>query len=192
MQDSIQGMRVAIMATHGVEDAELREPKKALEDAGAKTTLFAPKEGAIQSFKHHDKAGRFEVDRTLASANAADFDAVLLPGGALNADTLRVQPRAQEFVREMDGQGKPIAAICHAPWLLVSAGLVRGRTMTSYHTIQDDLRNAGANWVDQEVVRERNWVSSRQPSDVPAFNKAMIELFAEKRSTVPEAGPRAA
>lgn len=183
MQKSIQGVRVAILATDGVEDVELREPKKALEDAGAKTTLFAPKEGTIQSFKHHDKAGRFPVDRTLDDADPGEFDAVLLPGGALNADTLRVQPRAQEFVREIDRQGNPIAVICHAPWLLISAGCVRGRTMTSYHTIQDDVRNAGANWLDQEVVRDRNWVSSRQPSDIPAFNKAMIELFAEKLGT---------
>jgi protease I len=106
---------------------------------------------------------------------------VLLPGGALNADTLRVHPRAQQFVRDMDEAGKPIAVICHAPWLLVSANLVRGRTITSYHTIQDDLRNAGAKWQDEEVVRDKNWVSSRQPSDIPAFNRAMIELFAEHR-----------
>jgi protease I len=180
-QQTLQGMRVAILAADGVEDAELREPRKALDEAGAETTLFAPKEGTIQSFKHHDKADKFKVDNTLANADASHFDAVLLPGGALNADTLRVQPRAQEFVREMDRQGKPIAVICHAPWLLISAGRVRGRTITSYHTIQDDVRNAGANWQDEEVVRDRNWVSSRQPSDIPAFNRAMIELFSEKR-----------
>src|SRR5215469_9473204 len=177
----IQGMRVAILASDGVEDAELREPRKALEAAGAKTTLFAPKAGSIESFNHHDKADQFKVDAPMNEADPAKFDAVLLPGGALNADTLRVQPRAQEFVREMDGQGKPVAVICHAPWLLVSAGCVRGRTMTSYHTIQDDIRNAGGNWEDEEVVRDRNWVSSRQPSDIPAFNRAMIELLSEKR-----------
>ena len=177
----LEGMRVAVLSTDGVEDAELREPRKALEEAGAKTTLFSPKEGSIQSFKHHDKADTFKVDKSLTQADPTQFDAVLLPGGALNADTLRVQPHAQEFVREMDRQGKPIAFICHAPWLLVSAGCVRGRTMTSYHTIQDDLRNAGANWRDEEVVRDRNWVSSRQPSDIPAFNREMIELFAEQR-----------
>ena len=180
-QQTLQGMRVAILATDGVEDAELREPRKALEQAGAETTLFAPKDGTIQSFKHYDKADTFKVNSTLANADPSKFDAVLLPGGALNADTLRVQPRAQEFIREMDRQGKPVAVICHAPWLLISAGCVRGRTMTSYHTIQDDLRNAGANWQDEEVVRDRNWVSSRQPSDIPAFNRAMIELFSEKR-----------
>jgi protease I len=191
-QNSLKGLRVAILATDGVEDAELREPRNALKQAGAEVTLFAPKKGKIQSFKHHDKADHFDVDRTLADADANEFDAVLLPGGALNADTLRVQPQAQEFVREMDRQGKPIAVICHAPWLLVSAGLGRGRTITSYHTIQDDVRNAGGRWQDQEVVRDKNWVSSRQPSDIPAFNRAMIELFSEKKKAASEKTERAA
>lgn len=180
------GLKVAILATDGVEDSELREPKQALEKAGAHTTLIAPKAGHIQSFKHFDKKDQFQVDMSLAEADAKNFGAVLLPGGALNADTMRVQPQAQEFVREMDRQGKPIAVICHAPWLLVSAGLVAGRMVTSYHTIQDDLRNAGAKWQDAEVLRDHNWVSSRQPSDIPAFNRAMIELFSEKKAR-PEA-----
>lgn len=179
----LSNFRVAILATDGVEDAELRDPKEALEQAGATTILIAPKKDAIQSFKHFDKKDKFEVGMTLAEADAKDFDAVLLPGGALNADTMRVQPQAQEFVREMDRQGKPIAVICHAPWLLVTSGLTRGRTMTSYHTIQDDIRNAGAKWQDAEVVRDRNWVSSRQPSDIPAFNRAMIDLFTEKKAS---------
>jgi protease I len=178
----LEGVRVAILAMDGVEDAELREPKKALEAVGVRTILFSPKAGSIQSFRHFDKADQFPVGATLEDAIAQDFDAVLLPGGALNADTLRVQPRAQEFVREMDRQAKPIAVICHAPWLLISAGLVRGRTLTSYHTIQDDIRNAGGIWNDQEVVRDRNWVSSRQLSDIPAFNRAIVQLFAEKRA----------
>ena len=177
---SLDGLRVAILATDGVEDAELRQPREALDKAGAKTILIAPKEGSIQSFKHFDKADEFRVDALLGDVDPRQFDAVLLPGGALNADTLRVQSRAQEFVREVDRQGKPIGVICHAPWLLISAGLVKGRTMTSYHTIQDDVRNAGGNWQDEEVVRDRNWVSSRQPSDIPAFNQGMIELFSEK------------
>jgi protease I len=189
---TIQGMRVAILATDGVEDSELREPRKALEAAGARTTLFAPKADSIQSFQHHDKAGQFKVDALLNEVEPSKFDGVLLPGGALNADTLRVQPRAQEFVREMDRQGKPIAVICHAPWLLVSAGCVRGRTMTSYHTIQDDIRNAGGHWQDEEVVRDRNWVSSRQPSDISAFNSAMVELFSEKRRSIEERTHRVA
>ncbi|HTM35452.1 MAG TPA: type 1 glutamine amidotransferase domain-containing protein [Terriglobales bacterium] len=189
---TLQGMRVAILATDGVEDSELREPRKALEDAGAETKLFAPKQDPIQSFKHHDKAGTFKVDMTLAQADPSQFDALLLPGGALNADTLRVQSRAQEFVREMDRQGKPIAVICHAPWLLVSAGCVRDRTMTSYHTIQDDIRNAGASWKDEEFIRDRNWVSSRQPSDIPVFNREMIQLFSEKRALAAERTRRVA
>ena len=188
----LDGVRVAILATDGVEDAELREPRRALQQAGAETVLFAPKEGSIQSFKHHDKADTFNVDMSLAEADPAQYDAVLLPGGALNADTLRVQTRAQEFVREMDRQAKPIAVICHAPWLLISAGCVRGRSITSYHTIQDDLRNAGAKWQDEEVVRDRNWVSSRQPSDIPAFNREMIQLFSEKKRSSSERVEKAA
>jgi protease I len=191
-QTSLEGMRVAILLTDGVEDAELKEPRKALDQAGAKTTLFAPKSGKIYSMNHHDKAAQYDVDETLDRARAEEFDAVLLPGGALNADTLRVHPRAQQFVRDMDEAGKPIAVICHAPWLLVSANLVRGRTMTSYHTIQDDIRNAGAKWQDVEVLRDKNWVSSRQPSDIPAFNRAMIELFAEHRQAAAERARRVA
>ena len=142
--------------------------------------------------KHHDKAAQYDVDETLDRARSEEFDAVLLPGGAVNADTLRVHPRAQQFVRDMDEAGKPIAVICHATWLLVSANLVRGRTMTSYHTIQDDVRNAGAKWQDVEVLRDKNWVSSRQPSDIPAFNRAMIELFAERRKASAERTRRVA
>jgi protease I len=176
---NLQGLRVAILATDGVEDSELREPRQALDDAGAHTTLIAPKQGQIYSVKHRDKAENYNVEVTLDQADPGQFNAVLLPGGALNADTLRVHPRAQQFVRSFDEQGKPIAVICHAPWLLVSAGLVRGRSLASYHTIQDDIQNAGGNWQDVEVVRDKNWVSSRQPSDIPAFNRAMIGLFAE-------------
>ena len=179
----LQGRRVAILATDGVEDAELKEPRKALDDAGAETTLIAPKTGKIQSLKHSDKASTYNVDQTLDQVRPEQFDAVLLPGGALNADTIRVHPRAQEFVRQMNQSGKPIAVICHAPWLLVSAGLVNGRSLTSYHTIQDDVRNAGGKWQDEEVVQDRNWVSSRQPSDIPAFNRAMIEVFAQQAKT---------
>lgn len=189
---TLEGMRVAILATDGVEERELTEPRAALEEAGARTTLFAPKAGKIYSMNHHDKAGEFAVDKTLEAAVPEEFDALLLPGGALNADILRVQTRAQQFARSIDEQGKPIAVICHGPWLLVSADLTRGRSLTSYHTIQDDLRNAGATWQDREVVRDRNWVSSRQPSDIPAFNQAMIELFAEYRRRAEERGRRAA
>jgi len=180
---NLEGLRVAILVTDGVEDAELKEPRKALDDAGATTILFAPKAGKIYSMNHHDKAAQYDVDQSLDQARAEQFDAVLLPGGALNADTIRVHPRAQQFVRDMDEEGKPIAVICHGPWLLVSAGIARGRTLTSYHTIQDDIRNAGAKWEDIEVLRDKNWVSSRQPSDIPAFNRAMTQLFSEQRKT---------
>lgn len=176
-QENKQTLRVAILATDGFEEAEMTEPRKFLEDQGAKTVLIAPHAGKIQAFKHHDKAGEYAVDLTLDQANSEDFDALLLPGGALNADALRVEPKAQEFAREFDRQLKPVAAICHAPWLLVSAGLVKGRTLTSYHTIRDDIQNAGGNWQDSEAVVDRNWVTSRQPSDIPKFNEKMKELF---------------
>jgi protease I len=190
MAKDLEGMRVAILATSGVEQPELTEPRKALDEAGAHTTLIAPKGGKIKAMKHDQPGEEFDVDMTLDRANPEDFDAVLLPGGALNADALRMENAAQEFVRYMDDSGKPIAVICHAPWLLVSAGLVDGRTLTSYHTIQDDIRNAEGQWIDKEVVRDQNWVSSRQPSDIPVFNQEMIKLFREHRSRV--AGEKAA
>ncbi len=177
----LEDLRVAILLTQDFEQSEMTEPRKALQEAGARAVLIAPKPGQVQGVKHDQKASKFDVEMALDKANPDDFDAVLLPGGALNADALRVEPKAQEFVRKMDQDGKPIAVICHGPWLLVSAGLTRGRKMTSYHTIQDDIRNSGAEWEDREVVRDRNWVSSRQPSDIPAFNREMIELFAEAR-----------
>ncbi len=176
-QENKQTLRVAILATDGFEEAEMTEPRKFLEDQGAKTVLIAPHAGKLQAFKHHDKAGQYAVDLTLDQANSEDFDALLLPGGALNADALRVEPSAQEFAREFDRQLKPMAVICHAPWLLVSARLVKGRTLTSYHTIRDDIENAGGNWQDSEAVVDRNWVTSRQPSDIPKFNEKMKELF---------------
>ena len=181
-EKSLDGLRVAILATGGVEQSELEEPRKALEEARARTTLIAPKAGQIQAMKHDEKSDEFQVDMTLEQANPEDFDAVLLPGGAWNADALRVDSAAQEFVRYMDDSGKPIAVICHGAWLLVSSGLVEGRMLTSYHTIQDDIRNAGGQWMDKEVIRDQNWVSSRQRSDIPVFNREMINLFTEGRA----------
>jgi len=178
-EKKLEGCRVAIIATDLFEEAELIEPRKALEEAGAKTTVIAPKSGEIQAVQHDKKTQKVKVDATLDEAKPGDFDAVLLPGGAMNADALRMEKKAQDFVRQFDREGKPIAVICHGPWLLVSAGLVNGRHMTSYHTIQDDLKNAGANWVDDVSVRDRNWVSSRKPSDIPQFNRNIIELFSE-------------
>jgi protease I len=181
-EKNLNGMKVAILLTNDFEQVEMTEPRKALGEAGAKITLISPKAGTVQGFKHDEKADKFPVDMTLDHANPDDFDAVLLPGGALNADNLRVVKKAQDFVRKTDREQKPIAVICHGPWLLVSAGLTKGRKMTSYHTIQDDIRNSGATWEDKEVVRDRNWVSSRQPDDLPAFNREMISLFAEHKN----------
>jgi protease I len=180
-EKKLEGCRVAILATDLFEEAELIEPRKALQEAGAKTTVVAPKSGEIQAVKHDTKTQKVKVDMTLEQAKPDDFDAVLLPGGAMNADALRMQPKAQEFVQQIDRAGKPIAVICHGPWLLISAGLVKNRHMTSYKTIQDDLKNAGAKWTDDASVRDRNWVSSRQPSDIPQFNRNLIELFSEAK-----------
>lgn len=170
-------LRVAVIATDGFEESELTEPVRALKEAGAQVEVLSLQTGKIQAFRHHDKSITVDVDRTLEEAQPNEYDALMLPGGALNADTLRVEPKVQAFVQEMQNAGKPMAAICHAPWILVSADLVRGRTLTTYHTIQDDIRNAGGNWVDQEVVVDGNWVTSRQPSDIPAFNREMLNLL---------------
>ena len=173
----LNNLRVAVLATDGFEESELTEPVRALRQAGAKVDVVAPKAGEIQAFRHHDKSIKVAVDRTLEEAKPQEYDALMLPGGALNADQLRAVPAAQNLIREMLGASKPIAAICHAPWELISAGTVRGRTLTSYHTIEDDIRNAGGHWVDREVVVDENLVTSRQPSDLPAFNREMIRVF---------------
>jgi protease I len=174
----LSGFRVAVLATDGFEEPELTEPVKALREAGATVTILSPRPGEIQGVRHDiDRTIKVPVDRTLQGARAEEYDAILLPGGALNADAMRMVPEVQAFLRAMQGAGKPFAVICHAPWELVSAGLVRGRTLTGYHTIQDDVRNAGGRWVDREVVEDGNWVTSRQPSDIPAFNRAMLRLF---------------
>ena len=180
--NTLNGTRVAILVTNDFEQAELAEPKKALEQAGANVKIIAPQAGKVQGMNHDVKADTFPVDLTLDEANPDDFDAVMLPGGALNADSLRMNQKARDFVTRMDRAGKPMASICHAPWLLVSAGLVKGRKLTSYYTIQDDIRNAGGEWVDQQVVQDDNWVTSRSPKDLPAFNPAMIQLFASSRA----------
>jgi protease I len=180
----LAGFRVAVLAADGFEEAELTEPVKALEGAGAEVTILSLKPGRIQGVRHDlDKTVLINVDRAFRGVTAADFDAVHLPGGTVNADSLRMVPEVRAFLRAMQAAAKPIAAICHAPWELVSAGLVRGRTLTSYHTIQDDIRNAGGTWVDQAVVEDGNWVTSRQPGDLPAFIRAMLALFS--RDSVP-------
>ncbi|GHO89586.1 type 1 glutamine amidotransferase domain-containing protein [Dictyobacter formicarum] len=181
----LDGLRVAILVTDDFEQAEMTEPRKALDHAGAVTKVISNKPGQVQGVNHDEKADRFPVDMTFDQANPSDFDALLLPGGAINADTIRMEPKARAFVQQFDQSGRPMAVICHAPWLVVSAGCAKGRTMTSYYTIQDDLRNAGANWVDQEVVRDHNLVTSRSPKDIPAFNSAIASLFAEYKEKGP-------
>jgi protease I len=178
--DKLNSLQVAVIATDGVEEAELTQPVAALKEAGAKVAIVAPHSGTIQAFRHHDKSITINVDVQLSSTLPGAYDALLLPGGALNADTLRADPAVLDFIRAIQDAGKPMAAICHAPWELISAGVIRGRKLTSYHTIQDDVRNAGGQWVDREVVVDRNWVTSRQPSDIPAFNREMLALFSEE------------
>jgi protease I len=175
----LNGKRVAILATDGVEQVELTEPRKALDEAGAKTTLVSPKNGKIKGWQHDHWGDQLDVDLELGSANAADFDALLLPGGVMNPDHLRQDKRAVDFVRQMFQAGKPIAAICHGPWLLVEADVVRDRTVTSWPSLQTDIRNAGGDWVDREVSTDMGLVTSRKPDDIPAFNRKMLEEFAE-------------
>jgi len=177
--NDLKGKRVAILVTDGFEQIEMTSPREALEKAGAKCVLIAPNEGQVQGFKHHDKKDKFKVELTLVKAEPAEFDAVMLPGGVINADAIRIDKKAQQFVQEIERAGGPIAVICHGPWLLISAGLMKGRHITSWPTLEPDLRNAGAVWTDSECVRDRNWVSSRKPDDLPAFNREMVKLFTD-------------
>jgi protease I len=178
---SLSGLKVAILACTGFEQVEMTAPREALQQAGADTKLVSSAHGQIQGFHHDKPADKFDVDLTFEEADPANFDAVLLPGGVMNADMIRNSRAARQFVQAIDHVDKPIAVICHGPWLLVSAGLVKGRDLTSWPSLQDDIRNAGATWADQEVVRDGNWVSSRKPQDIPAFNRAMLELFASRQ-----------
>lgn len=178
MADQLKGMKVAILVTDNFEQVEMTDPREALDREAAGTYLIAPHNGEVQAFKHDMKGDKFEVDLTLASAAPDEFDAVMLPGGVFNADKLRAVRQAQDFVVRIDELGKPVAVICHGSWLLVSAGLVGGRTMTSYYTLKDDIRNAGGQWLDREAVWDRNWVSSRNPRDLPVFDRLMVDLFA--------------
>lgn len=171
-------MKIAIIVTDYFEEAELTEPRKALEDAGAEVTIIAPLESDIQGVNGHEDGQMVPVDMTLDDADPADFDALFIPGGVVNADALRSNERAQAFARAMDSDDKPIGVLCHGSWLLIEAGLVDGRSMTSFHSIATDLRNAGADWQDAEVVIDGNWVSSRKPEDIPAFIVAFFGLIA--------------
>lgn len=180
MADTLKGKKVAILvANEGIEQVELTEPRKALEEAGATVELLAPESGEAQAFNHLDKADTFPVDRAVGDADAGDYDALMLPGGVANPDNLRMHPEAVTFARAFFDAGKPVAAICHAPWTLVEADVVRGRTVTSWPSLQTDIRNAGGTWVDEQVVVDQGLVTSRKPDDLEAFNAKMVEEFAE-------------
>ena len=178
---TLTGKKVAILVADGFEQVELTEPRRALEEAGARTSIVSPATGKVQGWKHFDKADTFPVDVPLPRASADDFEALLLPGGVANPDQLRMIPEAVDFVRQFFDAGKPVAAICHGLWPLIDAGVVAGRTVTSWPSLKADLSNAGARWVDQEVATDNGLVTSRKPDDIPAFNRKMIEEFAEGR-----------
>lgn len=189
---NLKGLRVAILAADGVEQIELTSPLKALQKAGAAVEVVSLRKGKIQAVQHLKSGKRIPVDRVIDDADPALYDALLIPGGHINPDTLRKNEAALAFVRAFDAQDKPIAVICHGPWVLVSAGLVNGRRLTSWPSIVDDIQNAGGTWEDSAVVQDGNWISSRGPQDLSAFNKAVIEQFAEVQPMRPhqEARPR--
>ncbi|HWB00912.1 MAG TPA: type 1 glutamine amidotransferase domain-containing protein [Pirellulales bacterium] len=177
--DSLQGKRVAILVADGFEQIELESPKQALEEAGAKTDIVSPSHNRVKAWQFSEWGDEFTVDVQLEQASADDYDALVLPGGVMNPDTLRTDIDALQFVRAFFEAGKPIAAICHGPWTLIDAGIVSGRKLTSFHSLQTDLRNAGAQWVDEEVVVDNGLVTSRCPDDLPAFNRKMVEEIHE-------------
>ena len=183
MSDKLQNKRIAILVTDGVEQAELESPLKALKEVGAQPRIISLKPGKIQGMHHAEKGDQFEVDDTLEHARAEEFDGLVIPGGLINPDTLRSTKEAVEFVRAFARAEKPIAAICHGPWLLIEAGLVQDRRITSWPAIQTDIKNAGGQWVDEPVVVDNGVVTSRKPDDLPYFNAKMIEEFAEGRHT---------
>jgi len=177
----LEGKRIAFLATDMVEQVELTEPWKAVRDEGAKVELVSLEEGKIQGFNHYDKGDMFGVDRVVEEASASDYDALVIPGGVGNPDTMRTDENAVAFVRDFFEQGKPVGVICHGPWMLVEAGVVRGRKVTSWPSLQTDIRNAGGEWVDKEVVVDQGLVTSRKPDDLPAFNEKIVEEFCEGR-----------
>ncbi|HEU0053480.1 MAG TPA: type 1 glutamine amidotransferase domain-containing protein [Longimicrobium sp.] len=179
MAGKLEGKKVAILVTDGFEQVEMTEPRKALDEAGAETVLVSPKDGRVKGWNHTEWGDEFPVDRPLSSARADDFDALLLPGGVMNPDHLRQDENAVAFVKRFFDGHKPVAAICHGPWMLAEADVVDGRKITSYPSIRTDMMNAGARWVDEEVVVDQGLVTSRKPDDIPAFNRKMIEEFGE-------------
>jgi protease I len=178
MHKELRDKKIAILVADGFEQVEMTEPRKALEEAGAKTELVSPAQKEVQGWNHQEKANKFPVDVELDAAHPGNYDALLLPGGVMNPDQLRVNPKAVEFVKSFFQDGKPVAAICHGPWMLVEADVVYGRAVTSWPSVKTDLRNAGAQWLDMEVVSDHGLVTSRKPDDIPAFNRKMIEAFA--------------
>jgi protease I len=179
MAGNLHGKKVGILATDGFEQVELTEPKKALEDAGAATEVISPKSGEIKGWNVKEWGDRVKVDKTLDQAKPQDYDALLLPGGVINPDHLRMEPKAVQFVRDFVATGRTVAAICHGPWMLVEAGVVKGKTVTSWPSIRTDLKNAGANVVDQEVATDGQFITSRKPDDIPAFSRTLIERLTQ-------------
>ena len=175
MSGKLQGKKIAIVATDGFEQVELTEPQKALQEAGATTHVISPKAGQIKGWKFTDWGDTVKVDKTLDEAKPGEYDALVLPGGQINPDKLRIEPKAVAFVTEFFNSGKPVGAICHGPWMLVEAGVVKGRTLTSWPSIRTDIRNAGGHWVDEQVVTDQNLTTSRKPDDLPAFNERLIQ-----------------
>lgn len=184
---NLQGRRVAILATDGVEQVELLKPREALDQAGAETKVVSPKAGKIKGWNHAEWGQDIRVDITLDKARADDFDALLLPGGVINPDKLRMEPKAVAFVKAFFDVGKPVAAICHGPWMVIEAGAARGRKIASWPSLKTDIRNAGAEWTDQEAVTDGNLVSARKPDDIPAFNRAAIDLIGRAQRLRPAA-----
>ncbi len=179
MAEKLNGKKVAILVANGFEQVELTEPREALQEAGAITAIISPEDSEVKGWKHIEWGDKFPVDVALDDADSNDYDALLLPGGVMNPDNLRMNEKAVDFIKEFFTAGKPIAAICHGPWTLIEAEAVRGRTVTSWPSLKTDLRNAGAEWIDREVVVDNGLVTSRKPDDIPAFNDKMIEEFAE-------------
>lgn len=179
-QHLLGGLNIAILVTDGFEQEELTGPRQALEESGVMTRLVSDKQGEVQGYHHKQKADSFEIDITFDKVNADEFDAVLIPGGAINAARIRHNAEAQRIVKHMNQQGKPIAVICHGPWLLVSAGLVEGRKLTSWPSLKEDIEHAGGHWVDAPAVVDGNWISSRKPEDIPAFNTCFKQVLGER------------
>jgi protease I len=184
MARKLDGKKVAILVTDGFEQVELTKPREALDQAGAETKIVSLKSGKIQGMNHADKGDKFDVDQTLDEARPEQFDALMIPGGLMNPDALRSNDDALEFTRHFFREGKPVAAICYGPWVLIDAGVVRGRMLTSWPAIKTDVKNAGGKWINEEVVVDNGLVTSRKPDDIPAFNKKMIEEFCEGRHEV--------